>query len=39
VKLLYVLNSADLATGLSERDRVRWPGTHRAIATLGSDLA
>ena len=38
VKLLYVLNAADLATGLSEGDRVRWPGTDRAQATLGSDL-
>lgn len=37
-KLLYVLHAADLATGLSERDRVRWPGTDRAIATLGSDV-
>jgi ketosteroid isomerase-like protein len=38
VKLLYVLNAADLSTGLSEGDRVRWPGTDRAPATLGSDL-
>ncbi|MCP3973548.1 MAG: nuclear transport factor 2 family protein [bacterium] len=39
VKLLYVLNGADLATGLGDRARVRWPGTNPAIATLGSDLA
>lgn len=38
VKLLYVLNAADMATGLSEADRVRWPFADRAIATLGSDV-
>lgn len=38
VKLLYVLDAADIATGLGERDRVRWPGTAPALATLGSDL-
>lgn len=38
VKLLYVLPMSELATGLAERDRLRWPGTERAIATLGSDI-
>ena len=38
VKLLYVLSSADLATGLGEINRIRWPGTDPVIATLGSDL-
>ncbi len=39
VKLLYVLNAVDLASGLGRRDRIRWPGTDPAIATLGSDVA
>ena len=39
VKLLYVLNQADQATGLSELDRIRWPDRGRATATLGSDLS
>ena len=38
VQLLYVLSVEDLASGLAEPDRVRWPGTPRATATLGSDL-
>lgn len=38
VKLLYVLSVADLATGLAEKDRVRWPGAPRAEPPLGSDL-
>ena len=39
VKLLSVPNSVDLATGLGQRDRVRWPGADTTPATLGSDLA
>ncbi len=39
VRLLYMLNAADLATGLGEPDRLRWPGAERATATLGSDVA
>jgi uncharacterized protein (TIGR02246 family) len=39
VKLLYVLPLSELATGLAQRDRIRWPGTPRAEATLGSDVA
>ncbi len=38
VKLLYVLPVSEFGTGLAERDRLRWPGTDRAIATLGSDV-
>jgi ketosteroid isomerase-like protein len=38
VHLLYVLSVDQLATGLAEADRVRWPGRPRALAALGSDL-
>jgi len=38
VKLLYVLPVSELATGLAERDRIRWPGGDRTVATLGSDI-
>ena len=38
VHLLYVLAIDELATGLAQQDRVRWPGKPRAHGALGSDL-
>lgn len=38
VKLLYVLSHSDLATGLAEPKRIRWPGTERAAGHLGPDV-
>lgn len=38
VKLLYVLSVSELVSGLAETDRLRWPGTDRTVATLGSDI-
>jgi ketosteroid isomerase-like protein len=37
-QLLYVLKASEIATGFSDRYRVRWPGSPPEIAHIGADV-